>query len=74
MICGIKKSIKVFENPPNIPTTAKTIPENVVKVSPMKTLEGNLKLNFLTYYTWREQVKWTKMEVWLLKRINDFEQ
>lgn len=43
----MKKSIIVFENPPSIPTTAKTIPEKVVNVSPMKTLDGNLGKNNL---------------------------
>ena len=38
----MKNSISVFENPPRIPTTAKTIPENVVKVSPINTFDGNL--------------------------------
>jgi len=38
----MKNSIIVFENPPRIPTTANTMPEKVVKVSPMNTFEGNL--------------------------------
>jgi len=38
----MKNSIIVFENPPRIPTTAKTIPEKVVNVSPINTFEGNL--------------------------------
>ena len=36
--------MRVFENPPKMPTTANTIPENVVNVSPINTLEGNLVL------------------------------
>jgi hypothetical protein len=38
----MKNNIRVLLNPPRMPTTAKTIPEKVVNVSPMKTFEGNL--------------------------------
>jgi len=50
----MKKSIRVFEKPPRIPTTAKTIPEKVVKVSPIKTLEGNLKVKLSLHVVFKK--------------------